>query len=81
MACCRDEILLPDAARPLGEREGVNAPAHAVSVVAVRAPAHEDLVHGGARDDAELADFGDGLGEPPIWRLPTPIPPWMIRGN
>jgi hypothetical protein len=43
----------------------IEGAADVTAVVAVLEAADEDLIESGAGDDAELALFGDGAGEPP----------------
>ena len=45
--------------------KGGEAAAHGASGVAILETADEDLIESGAGDDAELAEAGDGLSEPP----------------
>ena len=56
-----DEVLLPDAAGHLGEREGVDAAAHVAARVAISETPDKKLVKCGSGDHSELTELGDGL--------------------
>ena len=62
----RHEVLLPDALRHLLKWKRVQSPAHVAALVAIGEAAHKDRIERRARHDAELAKFGDGLGQAPI---------------
>ena len=60
------EILLPDALGHLRKRKCVQPAAHVPALVAIGEPAYKKRIERSARDDAKLAEFGDGLRETPI---------------
>jgi hypothetical protein len=65
-AAAGDEIGVEDAAGDLREGEVLEGAADMPFGIAVLQAAREDFVEGGAGDDAQLAQPGDGLGEAPV---------------
>lgn len=60
-----DIEAVPDAGGHGGEGEVIEGAADVAALVAVLEAADEDLIEGGAGDDAELGLFSNGAGRPP----------------